>query len=287
MSAEYHKLLDHVLTEGVPRHGEKPEGTLTIFGYQIKFDLSEGFPLITTRDMTLSWERIIPREALWMISGSTSATEAENQFGLKLWNRWAEDSRKKLGTPEGELGPIYGHQLRRWNGKTDQLSVVVDMLKKVPETRRAVVSLWNIDDVERDGVKVVNVANCTTMLHFSRMKHRTTSGVLEDQLDLATTHRSMDLAAGAPHDWPTWALIQMIVARELGIPPGTLVSTIEDGQIYDIQIEKVKLMLEREPLPKPTVTIEATTEGMFELQPNQFTLHEYHHHGRIFMPTAI
>src|SRR5258706_6559646 len=164
---EYLDLLDRVLTRGTPRHGEKPEGTLTVFGKQIKFNLQDGFPLITCRDMTGNWNKIIVPEILWMISGSTSAKEAEEKFGLKLWNRWAKDSEEKLHTPPGELGPIYGHQLRNWNGRTDQLKQIIEMLKRKNETRRGVISLWNLEDVEIDGVKVVNVANCISQLHLS------------------------------------------------------------------------------------------------------------------------
>lgn len=287
MTAEYLSLLDRALTKGVPRRGEKPEGTLTIFGDQIKFDFAEGFPLITCRDMTGSWEAIITREVPWIISGSTSAKEAEQKFGLRLWNRWAEDSRKKLGTPEGELGPVYGYQLRHWNGRTDQLKEVIEMLRQTPEKRRGVISLWNLEDVEIGGVKKVNVANCISMLHFSRMKHRMPNGDFEERLNMAMTHRSADLPAGAVFDWAVWGLIQILVARELGIPPGTLVANIEDGQIYEMQIEKVKELLKRQPLPRPTVTIEApSTTTIYDARPEHFKLHDYQHCERLYIPTA-
>lgn len=284
---EYLTLLDRVLTKGVPRRGEKPEGTLTVFGDQVKFNFEEGFPLITCRDMRGSWEKIITREPLWILSGSTSAKEAGQKFGLTLWNRWAEDSRKKLGTPEGELGPVYGYQLRHWNGRTDQLKEVIEILKKTPETRRAVISLWNLEDVEIGGVKRVNVANCITMLHFARMKYKIRDGEYEERLDMAMTHRSADLPAGAPHDWAIWGLIQMLVAKELGIPPGTLTAHIEDGQIYEMQIEKVKQLLKRQPLPRATVTIGDSPSGtIYDHRPEDFKLHNYQAHEKMFMPTA-
>ncbi|OGM06533.1 hypothetical protein A2129_00460 [Candidatus Woesebacteria bacterium GWC1_42_13] len=285
---EYLNLLDRTLTKGVPRHGEKPEGTLTIFGDQVQFDFQDGFPLITVRDLRASWERIITREPLWILSGSTSAKEAEEKFGLTLWTRWAEDSRRKLGTPEGELGPVYGYQLRHWNGRTDQLKELIEMLKRAPETRRAVVSLWNLEDVEIGGVKRVNVANCISQLHFSRMKYRVREGEYEERLDMAMTHRSADLPAGAPHDWAVWGLIQMLVAKELGIPPGTLTAHIEDGQIYEMQIEKVKELLKREPLPRATVTIEGPASAtIYEgHQPADFKLNNYQAHEKMFMPVA-
>ena len=288
MSAEYLALLDKVLSEGKIRSGEKPETTRTIFGgLTIQFNIAEdGFPLLTIRDLTKSWNNIIRKEAIWMISGSTNANEAEEKYGLKLWKRWAEDSRLKLGTPEGELGPIYGHQLRNWNYQTDQLSVVIDMLKRSPQTRRGIVNLWNIDEVEQYGVKNVNVANCISSIHFARMDYQTKSGGTEERLDMIMTHRSVDLPAGAPHDWAGWALIQMLVARELDIPAGTLTAELHDTQIYDIQIEKVKELLKRQPLPKATVTIEGLEGTIYDAMPEHFVLHNYQSHEAMFMPTA-
>lgn len=288
MTAEYLNLLDRVLTKGVPRHGEKPEGTLTIFGDQIKFDFADGFPLITARDMTANFEKIIKREAPWIISGSTSAKEAEQKFGLTLWNRWAEDSRKKLGTPEGELGNIYGYQLRHWKGRIDQLKETIEMLRRTPETRRAVISLWDLEDVEIGGVKRVNVANCITALHFARINHRTPSGEYKERLDMTMTHRSADLPAGAPHDWAVWGLFQVLVARELGIPPGTLTAHIDDGQIYDMQIDKVKQLLKRQPLSRPTVAIEGslTEVTIYNAMPEHFKLQNYQHHEKLYIPVA-
>jgi len=288
MTAEYLSLLDRVLTNGVPRRGEKPEGTLTIFGDQIKFDFKDGFPLITCRDMTGNWEKIITREALWILSGSTSALEAEQKYGLSLWKRWAEDSRKKLGTPEGELGPVYGYQLRHWNGRIDQLTEVVNMLKETPEKRRAVISLWNLEDVEIGGIKKVNVANCITNIQFARILHQLPNGGYEERLDMAMVHRSADLPAGAPHDWAVWGLIQMLVAQELGIPPGTLTGHINEGQIYDLQTEQVKQLLERKPFQRPTVTIESSPlTRIDEHRPEDFKLHNYQHHERLYIPTAL
>ncbi len=287
MTSEYLSLLDRVLTKGVPRHGEKPEGTLTVFGDQIKFDFEEGFPLLTCRDLSGSWDKIITREAPWILSGSTSATEAEQKYGLTLWNRWAEDSRKKIGTPEGDLGPVYGYQLRHWHGQTDQLTEVIDMLKRSPETRRALISLWDLEDVEIGGIKKVNVANCISAIHFARINHKTSEGIYEERLDMSMTHRSADLAAGAPHDWAVWGLIQMLVARELKIPVGTLTANLDDAQIYDIQIAKVKKLLERQPLPRPTVTIESSPlTKIDEHTPEDFKLHNYVHHEKLFIPVA-
>lgn len=287
MTTEYLALLDRVLTKGVPRHGEKPEGTLTVFGgLTIQFNFAEGFPLITVRDLSGSFKSIVRREIMWMLSGSTSAKEAEEKFGLKLWNRWAEDSHKKLGTPVGELGPVYGRQLRNWNGHTDQLTEVINMLKRTPETRRAMVSLWNLDEVEIGGVKKVNVANCITSLHFGRIPYKLSDGKFEERLDLIMTHRSADLAAGAPHDWAAWGILLMLVAKELGIPPGTLTANLHDTQIYDIQMEQVKELLRRQPLPRGEVIITGQVGTIYEHSPEDFQLANYQSHPKMFIPTA-
>ncbi len=287
MSAEYLALLDRALTRGTPRNGEKPEGTLTIWGDQIRFDLSEGFPLITCRDMNWSWKHIIVPEILWIMSGSTSADEAEKKFGLSLWQRWAEDSRKKIGTPPGELGPVYGHQLRNWNNRTDQLKQVVEMLKRTSETRRGIISLWNIEDVEIDGNKRVNVANCISAVHLSRNNYKLPDGTYEPRLDMSMTHRSADLPAGAPHDWAGWALFQMMVAKEVGLKPGTLVAHIDDGQIYDIQMDAVKELLKREPMEKGTVTIDESPSGtIYDHNIEDFHLNNYLSHSKLKVDVA-
>lgn len=284
MSAEYLALLDRVLTNGTPRHGEKPDGTLTVFGEQIKFNFEDGFPLITVRDMKWSWKNIIVPEILWMMSGSTSAKEAEEKFGTKVWNRWAEESERKIGTPPGELGPVYGHQLRHWNGRTDQLAQIVNMVKSTPETRRGVIGLWNIEDVQIDGKKFVNVANCITQLQVARMNYKLPNGGYEERLDMAMVHRSADLPVGGPHDWADWALFQMMLAKEIGIKPGTLVAHINEGQIYDGQMDQVKEMLKRKPLERATVTIDDSPTGtIYDHTQADFHLDNYQSHPAMKM----
>jgi len=284
---EYLTGLDYILTNGTPRWGEKPDKVISVFGYQMKFDFKDGFPLLTTRDMTGNWKGIIRKELLWIMSGSTSSREAEEKFGLKLWNRWAEESRKKIGTPEGELGPVYGHQLRHWHGQTDQLTEVLDMLKRTPETRRAMITLWDPEDVEIGGVKKVNVANCITNLHFERINYKTQNGSYEPKLDMIMTLRSADLPAGTPIDIAVWGLFQMLFAKELNIPPGTLTVDIHDGQIYEMQIEKVKELLKREPLSRGTVTISDSPSGtIYDHRPEDFVLHNYQHLEPMLIPTA-
>ncbi len=285
MTTEYKQLLQKTLEQGTQRQGEKPETTLSIFGEQLRFDYRDGFPLITLRDLSASWDKIITKEVCWIVSGSTSAKEAEERFGLTLWNRWAEDSEKKLGTPPGELGPIYGHQLRSFNGRTDQLRQVLEMLKRAPESRRGVISMWNLEDVEIDGVKKVNVANCVDRLHLSRSYYRTETGAVEPRLDMSIVHRSVDLPAGGPFDWALWGCFQLLAANEIGIEPGTLVGHIDDGQIYDLQIPKVQELITREPLPLPTVTLREGA-SIYNPDPRDFKLENYQAHPKLFMPTA-
>lgn len=287
MSAEYKALLDEVLTRGVTRHGEKPEATLTATGLMYKQDLSEGFPLLTLRDLGKSWDKIIKREILWMISGSTSAKEAEEKYGLTLWNRWAKDSEEKLGTPPGELGPVYGKQFRNWHGTTDQLTQIIHELETVRETRRGVVSMWDIEDVwTPDHRKKVNVANCIMSLKFLLIDHKLPDGNFEPRLDMDMVHRSADIPAGVPHDVPTFALLQTMIAKQLGVKPGTLTDHIMEGQIYEMQIEPVKELLKREPLPKPEVRITESRGSIYEYQPEDFELTDYVAHPSLKMPTA-
>jgi thymidylate synthase len=286
---EYLNLLDHILSKGVPRYGEKEERTLTIFGAQVKYDLSEGFPLVTTRDLTWSWLNIITREVPWMLSGSTSAKVLSDVYGCTLWNRWAEDSQKKLGTPEGELGKVYGKQLRHWGpDETDQLTDVINTLKTTPGSRRGIVSLWNHDEVQKAGVKQVNVANCVRSLHLAIMPYETAKGIYEPRLDMVLDQRSADVPAGVPHDLGDWTLVQMLIAIELGVPVGTLTHNLGDAQIYDRQIEKVKEQLTRRPLPRPEVNIQNAQSGdIYNHKPEDFILLNYQHHDKIFMPTAL
>lgn len=144
MSTEYLNLVEEVLTHGKRRQGPKPEGTLAMFGIQVRYrDIANRFPLITTRNMGKAWEKVIIPELLWIMSGSTNANDL-HQYGSTLWDPWAEAAHQKLGYEKGELGPIYGRQLRNFAGRVDQLTQVVGMLKRDPQTRRAMISFWNL-----------------------------------------------------------------------------------------------------------------------------------------------
>jgi thymidylate synthase len=273
------------MKHGTPKSGEKPDGTITIFGAMCKYNFSDGFPLITVRDLSGSWEKIHRAELLWFISGSTKATDLEEKFGSKLWNKWAKESEEKIGTPPGELGPIYGHQFRNWNNHLDQLSDLINLLKSVPDTRRGVLTFWNPDEVNPGGVKKVNVANCITQLHFSKINYQVGKGKFEPRLDMTMVQRSADVPAGVPHDLAEYALLQMLVAVEMGLPPGTLTHFIDEAQIYDIQKDAVIELLKRKPLPLPTVTIKPGT--IFNHKAEDFELHNYQHHPYLKIPVAL
>ena len=284
---EYLNLLDNIMCNGTPKSGEKPDGTITLFGAMVKYDLSAGFPLVTTRDLSGSWERIIRAELLWFLSGSTNTKDLEEKFGCKLWNKWAEESRMKIGTPPGELGPIYGRQFRNWNGHLDQLAELIQLLKTVPDTRRGVLTLWNPDDVNPGGIKKVNIANCITQLHFDKIKHKIGDDQYEDRLDMTMVHRSADASAGIPHDVAEFALLQMLIAREVGLPPGTLVNFIDEAQIYDKQKKLVRELLLRKPHQLPTVTISPGSGTIFDHSIEDFELHNYEHGEYMKIPVAL
>ena len=287
---EYLELVDHVLTHGTSRQGPKPESTLTVFGAQVKYDLSKGFPLITSRDLSGSWTAM-RAELLWIMSGSTNANDL-HQYGSHLWDRWAKAAQEKLdmGYHNGELGPIYGHQLRNFAGKIDQLTQVEGMLKRDPQTRRAMISFWNLGDVEEpNGRHIVDVAPCIAMLHFARMAYPTADGQTVDKLDLHMIQRSADIPIGVPFDVAEWGgLFLMSIAKEVNLPPGTFTHTLSDAHIYKNQIPAMKELLKRTPNPRPWVTIKDSPTGLiYDHQVSDFELHDYHPHPKMEIPVAL
>lgn len=274
---EYLELVDNVLTNGRPRQGQKPEGTIAVFGAQVRYDLSEGFPLITTRDMSKSWKAMVG-ELLWIFSGSTN-TDDLHKYGTKLWDKWGDASDRKLdmGYPRHELGPSYGYQLRNFAGKVDQLTQVEMMLKRDPQTRRAMISFWNLGDVEKpDGQHVVDVAPCITLLHFACMNYATSDEGGENRLDLHMVERSADVPVGVPFDTAEWGGIFLaLMAKSVGLKPGTFIHTLSDAHIYNVQIPAMKELLKREPRPRPRLKITDVIKPLDEYTPTDFQLLDY------------
>ncbi len=276
---EYLDLVEDVLTHGKPRQSQKPEKTIAVVGRQVRYKSEDGFPLITSRDLSGSWEKIIVAELLWIMSGSSNARDL-HQYGSHLWDKWAVAAEQKIGYKNGELGPTYGHQMRHFANQTDQLTQVVDMLKRDPNTRRAKISLWNLGDVEfPDGKHVVDVAPCITSIHFLAMDGR---------LDAILEQRSADIPVGVPHDVAEWALFQRLVAQEVGLPAGDLVHNLGDAHIYNNQIPAMKELLKRQPLSRPEVTILPSTSGtIYDHKVSDFQLQNYNAHPKMSIPVAL
>lgn len=280
---QYLELVEHILTNGKSRQGQKSEGTLAVFGAQVRYDLSEGFPLITSRDMSKSW-KAITGELLWIMSGSTN-TDDLHKYGTKLWDQWGDASDQKLdmGYPKHELGPSYGYQMRSFAGKVDQLTQVQMMLKRDPQTRRAMISLWNLGDVEEpNGRHVVDVAPCITLLHFATMAYPLENGEFESRLDLHMVERSADVPVGVPFDTAEWGgLFLMLMAGAVGLKPGSFVHTLSDAHIYNNQIPYMKELLKRQPLQKPRVEIRGLDQPLDSHKPEDFVLLDYFPHPPI------
>lgn len=279
----YLELVEKILTYGRPRQGQKSEGTLAIFGAQCRYDLTDGFPLITTRDMRRSWKAIVG-ELLWIMSGSTN-TDDLHQHGTKLWDQWGEASDKKLdmGYPPHELGHHYGYQLRNFAGSVDQLTQVELMLQRDLQTRRAMISLWNLGDVEDlNGRHKVDVAPCISLLHFACINYPTTDGGEENRLDLHMFQRSADVPVGVPFDIAEWGgLFLMLMAAKVGLKPGSFIHTLSDAHIYQNQTPFMKELLNRPPLQRPRVEIRNSTIPLDQHTPDDFLLTEYFPHPPI------
>ncbi len=273
---EYLTLLDDVLTNGKAKTDPQGVGNYSVFGRQVRFDLKDGFPLITCRDMKGPW-KALRAELLWILSGSTNAYDL-HQYGVKLWDQWATpETSGKLGYSNGELGPVYGHQLRKWDGDTDQLTQVMNMMKARPNTRRGMISYWNLKDIEIDLHEITFIAPCVAMLHFSHQ---------DGDLNLHLFQRAVDLAGGAPFDIAQYSLLLMMAAHELNMQPGTLVYTLSDAHIYKNQVDQVKELLKRQPYSRPGVNIIYNSQDSFQHQMDDFQLTNYEAHPAMKIPVS-
>ncbi len=268
---EYLTLLDDVLTNGKTKTDPQGVGNISVFGRQVRFDLKDGLPLITCRDMTGPW-KALRAELIWILSGSTNAHDL-HKHGVHLWDQWGG----KLGYPEGELGPTYGHQLRKWDGDTDQLTQIRNMLRARPDTRRAMISYWNLKDIEIDLKEISFLAPCVAMLHFSHQ---------DGNLDLHVFQRSIDLPVGAPFDIAQYSLLLMMMGHELNMNPRSLVYTMSDTHIYTNQIEQAKELLKRKPYPRPNVNIVYSSQDSFKHELEDFQLQNYKSHPAMKIPVS-
>ncbi|MEZ4772219.1 MAG: thymidylate synthase [Bacteroidia bacterium] len=261
----YHDLLRHVLENGTDRGDRTGTGTRSVFGYQMRFDLSEGFPLVTTKKVHM---KSIIHELLWFLKGDSNVRYLQEN-GVRIWNEWADEN--------GELGPVYGVQWRSWptpdGRKIDQISEVVDMIKNKPESRRLIVNAWNVAEVEN-----MALPPCHTMFQFY---------VANGKLSCQLYQRSADLFLGVPFNIASYALLTMMMAHVTGLQPGDFVHTFGDAHIYHNHYDQVKLQLSREPKKLPVMELNPEVKSIFGFKFEDFQLKNYHPDPAISAPIAV
>ena len=262
---QYLDLLRHVMDHGTPKEDRTGTGTLSVFGHQMRFDLTAGFPVVTTKKLHL---KSIIYELLWFLRGDTNI-QYLNDHGVRIWDEWADE--------RGDLGPIYGHQWRSWpssNGEhIDQIDRVVQEIQDNPTSRRLIVSAWNVADIPR-----MALAPCHLLFQFY---------VSEGKLSCQLYQRSADLFLGVPFNIASYALLTMIIAQVTGLQPGEFIHTFGDAHIYTNHQEQVRLQLSREPRPLPTMVLNPAVETLADFKYEDFTLDSYDPHPRIAAPIAV
>jgi thymidylate synthase len=261
----YEDLLRDVRANGSSKSDRTGTGTRSVFGRQLRFDLSEGFPLITTKRVHF---RSIAYELLWFLRGDSSVRWLQDN-GVTIWDEWA--------SPEGELGPVYGVQWRSWptpdGGHIDQITELMQNLRSNPDSRRHIVSAWNVADIPQ-----MALAPCHAFFQFY---------VADGRLSCQMYQRSADLFLGVPFNIASYALLTMMVAQQLGLEPGDFVWTGGDCHIYDNHLEQVQLQLSREPYPYPTLEFTRRPESIFDYEFDDFSVVNYQHHPAIKAPVAV
>lgn len=262
---QYHKLLEHIIENGVDRGDRTGTGTRAVFGYQMRFDLSEGFPCLTTKKLHL---RSIIHELLWFLSGDTNIKYLKENK-VSIWDDWADEN--------GDLGPVYGHQWRSWptpDGKTvDQISNLVHSLKNNPNSRRHIVSAWNVADVEK-----MALPPCHCLFQFF---------VAEGKLSCQLYQRSADTFLGVPFNIASYALLTMMLAQVCDLEPGDFVHTFGDVHLYSNHFEQAKTQLSRTPRKLPTMKINPNVKDIFSFKYEDFELVGYDPHPHIKAKVAV
>ena len=256
---QYLELLDHVLKNGTKKSDRTGTGTISVFGYQMRFNLKEGFPLMTTKKLHL---KSILHELLWFISGDTNIRYLTDN-GVKIWNEWADK--------DGNLGPVYGYQWRSWptadNRKIDQLSNVINSIKTTPDSRRHIINAWNVGEIEK-----MALPPCHILFQFY---------VADGKLSCQLYQRSCDIFIGVPFNIASYALLTLMVAQATSLKPGEFIHTLGDAHIYLNHIEQVKLQLTREPYKLPGMTINPDVTDITKFRYEDFALSDYIAHPHI------
>jgi thymidylate synthase len=262
---QYHDLMTHVLEHGVKKEDRTGTGTISVFGYQMRMDLADGFPLLTTKKVHT---KSIIHELLWFLKGDTNIKYLKDN-GVSIWDEWADEN--------GNLGPVYGHQWRSWptaKGETiDQITKVVEMIKKTPDSRRLIVSAWNVADIDN-----MKLPPCHAFFQFY---------VANGKLSCQLYQRSADIFLGVPFNIASYALLTMMVAQVCGLKPGEFVHTLGDAHLYTNHLEQAKLQLSRDIRPLPTLKINPDVKSVFDFKFEDFTIENYNPHPHIKAAVAV
>jgi len=262
---QYLDLMKHILEDGTHKADRTGTGTISVFGYQMRFTLSDGFPLLTTKKVHL---RSIIHELLWFLKGDTNIQYLKENK-VSIWDEWADE--------EGNLGPVYGHQWRSWPTKDgkyiDQISQIIDQLKNNPDSRRMIVSAWNVGEIEH-----MALPPCHAFFQFY---------VADGKLSCQLYQRSADVFLGVPFNIASYALLTMMIAQVVGLEVGDFVHTLGDAHLYTNHIEQAKLQLSRDTRPIPTMTINKNVKTIFDFKYEDFKLTDYNPHPHIKAEVAI
>jgi thymidylate synthase len=262
---QYHDLLQHILEKGVTKEDRTGTGTISVFGYQMRFDLNEGFPALTTKKLHL---RSIIHELLWFLKGETNIQYLKDN-NVSIWDEWADEN--------GNLGPVYGSQWRSWptaDGRhIDQIKQVVDQLKNNPDSRRIIVSAWNVGEIEN-----MKLPPCHAFFQFY---------VAEGKLSCQLYQRSADTFLGVPFNIASYALLTMMIAQVCGLRPGDFVHTLGDAHLYSNHLEQARLQLTRDFRPLPTMKINPEVKDIFDFKFEDFELVGYDPHPHIKAAVAV
>lgn len=262
---QYHQLLQHILDNGTQKTDRTGTGTISCFGYQMRFDLQRGFPMVTTKKLHL---KSIIHELLWFLKGETNIQYLKDN-GVSIWNEWADEA--------GELGPVYGKQWRSWtgaDGKThDQITDVINQIHKNPDSRRLIVSAWNVADLPD-----MALMPCHTLFQFY---------VADGKLSCQLYQRSADVFLGVPFNIASYALLTMMMAQVCGLAYGDFVHSFGDVHLYNNHIEQARLQLSRDPYPLPVMRLNPDVKNIFDFRFEDFTLENYQSHPGIKAPVAV
>ena len=261
----YHDLLKHILDNGAKKSDRTGTGTISVFGYQMRFDLQKGFPLVTTKKLHL---KSIIYELLWFLKGDTNIKYL-NEHGVSIWDEWADTN--------GELGPVYGHQWRSWQGADgnvyDQIQDVIKQIKTNPDSRRIIVNAWNVADLPK-----MALSPCHALFQFY---------VANGKLSCQLYQRSADVFLGVPFNIASYALLTMMIAQVCGLEPGEFIHTFGDAHLYLNHLEQTELQLSRTPYPLPTMKLNPDVKDIFDFKYEDFTLEHYQSHPGIKAPIAV